>query len=89
MQKEINTIEDLNSLIESYYDENKLFVFNVVQSFFNVIIIQFGEESKTEFKKRVNNFYKQIIDIPPGWEKPIFLCEIDELFSLKKLTNNE
>jgi hypothetical protein len=87
MQKEINTIEDLNNLIENYYDENKLFVLNVVQSFFNVIIIQFGEESKTEFKKRVNNFYKQIIDIPPGWEKPIFLCEINDVFNVKSLFN--
>ncbi len=85
MRKEINTIEDLNSLIENYYEENKSFVLNVVQRFFNVIIIQFGEESKTEFKGRVNKFYNQIKDIPPDWEKPIFLCEVNEVFSVKDI----
>jgi hypothetical protein len=87
MRKEINTIEDLNSLIENYYEENKSFVLNVVQSFFNVVVIQFGEESKTEFKERVNKFYFQIKDIPPQWEKPIFLGEINDVFNIKSLFN--
>ena len=86
VQKEINNIQDLIDFIEVEYDENRVIVVDVVQKVFDVVIISFSNETKEQFKDRVNNYYKTFYIDKKTAEKPNFLmAKYEDEFNIKNI----
>lgn len=89
-KQKINTINDLLDFIDKYYDTNLGVVSKVVSKYFDVIIFHWQNETKEDFMNKVKEFYRQLQDIPPHYERPIFLStEITETFDIKTIGYTE